>query len=68
MYAKFKVVSTWPSRQVIDHFVSYQFDNLYPSTRCIIDNTEIYIQMPSNPSAQQLTFPVTKTIIHLKVS
>ena len=56
MYAKFKEVPTWPSRQVIDYFMPYQFENLYPSTRCIIDATEIYIQMPSNPSAQQLTF------------
>ena len=29
---------------------------LYPTTRCIIDTTEAYIQMPSNPTAQQLTF------------
>ena len=29
---------------------------LYPSTRCIIDATEIFIQKPRNPSAQQLTF------------
>ena len=56
IYAKFKEVPTWPSRQVIDCFMPYQFENLYPSTRCIIDATEIYIQMPSNPSAQQLTF------------
>ena len=32
------------------------FRCLYPRTRCIIDATEIYIQMPSNPTAQQLTF------------
>ena len=32
------------------------FQDLYPSTRCIIDATEIYIQKPQNPSAQQLTF------------
>ena len=32
------------------------FQDLYPSTRCIIDATEIFIQKPQNPSAQQLTF------------
>ena len=32
------------------------FRMLYPKTRCIIDATEIFIQMPSNPTAQQLTF------------
>lgn len=29
---------------------------MYPNTRCIIDATEIFIEMPANPSAQQLTF------------
>ena len=29
---------------------------MYPTTRCIIDATEIFIEMPANPSAQQLTF------------
>jgi len=32
------------------------FQDLYPSTRCIIDATEVFIQKPQNPSAQQLTF------------
>ena len=32
------------------------FKELYPSTRCIIDATEIFIQKPQNPNAQQLTF------------
>jgi len=32
------------------------FKNLYPSTRYIIDATEIFIQKPLNLSAQQLTF------------
>ena len=32
------------------------FPTLYPRTRCIIDATEIFIQMPSNPTAQQMTF------------
>ena len=32
------------------------FCSLYPTIRCIIGATEIFIQMPSNPTAQQLTF------------
>ena len=28
----------------------------FPTTRCIIDATEIFIQSPSDPRAQQLTF------------
>ena len=32
------------------------FRTMYPRTRCIADATELFIEMPSNPSAQQLTF------------
>ena len=32
------------------------FCSLYPRTRCVIDATEVFIEMPSNPTAQQLTF------------
>ena len=28
----------------------------YPTTKCIIEATEIFIQTPSDPQAQQLTF------------
>ena len=43
------------------------FQSMYPRTRCIIDATEILIQMPSNPSAQQLTFSNYKNHDTLKV-
>lgn len=56
MYYKFKEISIWPSRATIDNFMPDSFRSMYPTTRCIIDATEIFIQMPSNPSAQQLTF------------
>ena len=32
------------------------FKDYYLTTRCIIDVTEIFIQSPSNPQAQQLTY------------
>ena len=32
------------------------FKKSYPTTRCIIDATETFIQMPSDPQTQQLTF------------
>ena len=42
------------------------FKESYPTTRCIIDATEIFIQMPSNPQAQQLTFSSYKNHNTLK--
>ena len=56
LFVKFKEVPIWPSREVINEFMPLTFHTLYPKTRCIIDATEIFIQMPSNPTAQQLTF------------
>ena len=40
---------------------------MYPTTRCIVDATEIFIGMPANPSAQQLTFSSYKNHNTLKV-
>jgi len=56
LFVKFKEVPIWPSREAINEFMPITFRMLYPKTRCIIDATEIFIQMPSNPTAQQLTF------------
>lgn len=56
MFYKFKEVPIWPSCQAIDHFMPDCFRTTYPQTRCIIDTTELFIEMPSNPSAQQLMF------------
>ena len=55
-FFKFKELPIWPTRTIIDSHMPCIFKDLYPSTRCIIDATEIFIQKPQNPSAQQLTF------------
>ena len=55
-FFKFKELPIWPTRSIIDSHMPCIFQDLYPSTRCIIDATEIFIQKPQNPSAQQLTF------------
>ena len=56
MFHKFKEIPIWPNRQVVDQFMPDCFRSLYPRTRCVIDATEVFIEMPSNPTAQQLTF------------
>ena len=55
-YSKFKEIPIWPSRSVVDCNMPLIFQDLYPLTQCIIDATEVFIQKPQNPSAQQLTF------------
>ena len=39
---------------------------VYPNLRCTIDATEIYIEQPSSPEAQQLTFSSYKNHNTLK--
>ena len=55
-YCKFKEVPIWPNRSIIDCNMPLILQDLYPSTRCIIDATEVFIQKPQNPSAQQLSY------------
>ena len=66
LYYSFKEINIWPSRQQIDDFMPQAFKDIYPTTRCIIDATEIFIQTPSNPQAQQLTFSSYKNHNTLK--
>ena len=60
MYRKFSEVSIWPSRQQIDFYMPASFKTIYPTTRVIIDATEIFIQRPSHPDSQQVTFSTYK--------
>ena len=66
LFVKFKEVPSWPSQQTVDKYMPDSFKVLYPTTRCIIDATEIFIQMPLNPTAQQLTFSSYKNHNTLK--
>ena len=57
MYAKFKELDiSWPSRQQCNEYMPEHVGNLYLELRCIILSTEIYIEKPSNATAQQATF------------
>ncbi len=66
LYVKFKELNIWPSREQVNKFMPHSFKDSYPSTRCIIDATEIFIQMPTSPDAQQLTYSSYKSNNTLK--
>ena len=53
---KFREIPIWPSRLQVQSQMPTQFKMLYPNTRIIIDATEIFIQRPTDPNSQQLTF------------
>ena len=48
LYLKFKDVPMSPSRELINKHMPEQFKEKYPSTRVIIDCTEVQCQMPSS--------------------
>lgn len=55
MYSKFREVTIWPTRDHVNATMPSCFTD-YPTTRVVIDATEIFIEQPSSPMAQQLTF------------
>ena len=66
MYYRFKELDIFPDRQIIELHKPECFKNKYEGTTVIIDATEIYIEKPSNPEAQQLTFSTYKNTNTLK--
>ena len=66
LFYKFKEIPLWPTRDTVDHHMPTSFRSMYPKTRCIIDATELFIEMPANPSAQQLTYSSYKNHNTLK--
>jgi hypothetical protein len=48
MYLKLGQLNIWPSRKAVDKFMPESFKKKYPSTRVIIDCTEVRCQMPNS--------------------
>ena len=42
LYVRLKELPLWPSRDLVQSYIPKPFRELYPSTRVIIDATEIY--------------------------
>ena len=66
MFFRFKELEIYPSQEITKLHLPECFVKKYPSTTLIIDATEIYIEKPSNPEAQQLTFSSYKNTNTLK--
>jgi len=56
MYLQFKQISLWPPQEFIQAYMPKIFKQQYPTTRVIVDATELFIQQSSLPELQQLTF------------
>ena len=55
MYFKFQEVTIWSTRDHVNATMPSCFKD-YPTTRVVIDATETFIEQPSSPMTQQLTF------------
>ncbi|XP_022804789.1 uncharacterized protein LOC111342011 [Stylophora pistillata] len=66
MYFKFKELDILPNKDIVDGQRTECFNMKYKNTTIIIDATEICIEKPSNPAAQQITFSPYKNTNTLK--
>lgn len=58
--------SIWPTRDRINELMPHSFQELYPSTRVIIDCTELYVQVPSSMLLQSQMYSSYKSNTTLK--
>ena len=56
MYLRFKELPLWPSRDLVNLYMPKCFQKLYPTTRVIIDATEVFVETPALPEFQQMTY------------
>ena len=66
IFFRFKELDVFPSREIVQLHLPECFRKKYPTTTLIIDATEIYIEKPNNPEAQQVTFSSYKNSNTLK--
>ncbi|XP_065681528.1 uncharacterized protein LOC136095184 [Hydra vulgaris] len=56
IYFSIGSVPIWPSREQVDKYIPENFKMTFPSTRCIIDCTELFCQKPSSLRQQSSLF------------
>ena len=56
VYIKMKEIPLWMPKGLVQAAIPEQFNKLYPTTRVIIDATEIYVEQPKLPEQKQITF------------
>lgn len=61
-----KGLSLWPFKELVKENMPQIFKRNNPTTRVILDATEIYIKQPYLPELHQMTFPTKIMTVHLK--
>lgn len=65
-YLRLGTLNIWPTREVVDQTMPISFREKYPTTRVIIDATEIKVEMPSSLTLQSQTYSNYKSTNTLK--
>ena len=60
LHARFRQYPIWPSRLLIDEKMPRSFKETYPTTRVVIDCTELYIERASSHRSQSVTYSTYK--------
>ena len=60
LHARFRQYPIWPSRLLIDEKMPRSFKETYPTTRVVIDCTELYIERASSLRSQSVTYSTYK--------
>ena len=66
MFYELSELDFWPDKEVIDQHFPTKFKKMFPTTRVILDATEIPIQRPQNCNGQRVTFSTYKNTNTLK--
>jgi len=56
MSLQWREINLWPSRDTVDKFAPLDMKQNFPTTRVIIDGTEVPVKQPKLPGAQQVSF------------
>ena len=67
LYLQFQYIPFWPSKEMIVADMPESFRRLYPSTRVILDATEVRVEKPGLPNLQQAMFSNYKNTNTYKV-
>ena len=67
MYFQLSEIDIWPTRSAVDAHMPSNFKKVFPTTRVILDATEVPIQKPSACGPQRATFSTYKNKNTLKV-
>jgi hypothetical protein len=67
LYYQLGELSIWPNKEVIELHMPKHFGKVFPSTRVILDGTEVPIQKPKSAGPQRETFSTYKNKNTLKV-